>query len=183
MSTNAASIQRTDVNSAVASQLIAALNAELQRYPEEGANFFGLDPSEVVPGQGSFLVATVDGRAVGCGAFRRLDTKVAEIKRMYVEPEYRGRGIARAVLARLEAEARALGISRLVLETGDRQPEALALFRSVGFVDIPCFGEYADAPLSLCLGKDLDQSSGRPSPEAYSPLRNPGPSSWLPICM
>jgi GNAT superfamily N-acetyltransferase len=92
---------------------------------------------------------------VGCGAVRRLDNEVAEIKRMYVIPDHRGQGIARAILAQLEAEATMLGVRRLFLETGDRQPEAVSLYRSAGFTEIPCFGEYADAPLSRCMGKDL----------------------------
>ena len=157
MSALAVTLQHADIESEAALRLIAALNAELEaRYPEDGANFFSLDPAEVAPGQGAFLLALVDGESIGCGAIRRRDTEVAEIKRMYVVPRHRGQGIGRAVLAQLEAEARLLGIVRLVLETGDRQPEASALYRSSGFSEIPCFGEYAGAPLSLCMGKDLD---------------------------
>jgi GNAT superfamily N-acetyltransferase len=150
-------IQReNNITSPIAQQLILALNAELEeRYPEEGANHFRLDAAEVSDGRGAFLVAYLDGRPVGCGAVRRNEPEVAEIKRMYVVPEARGRGIARHVLNELEAEARRLGVRRVVLETGLRQAEALALYRRAGFVEIPLFGEYLDSPLSVCMEKTL----------------------------
>jgi GNAT superfamily N-acetyltransferase len=139
-----------------ARQLIPALNAELSgRYPEAGATHFRLDPQEVGPGRGAFLVAYLGDEPVGCGAVRRLDAATAEIKRMFVIPPRRGGGIAGRVLAALEEEARALGVARLVLETGVRQPEAIALYRRFGFETIPAFGEYIGSGLSLCMGKDL----------------------------
>jgi len=149
-------IQRADILSAPARALIAALNAELSaRYPEEGATHFRLDPGEVADGRGAFLIASSSGRPVGCGAVRRLEAGTGEIKRMYVSPDARGRGVGRAVLTALEAEARALGITRLVLETGLRQIEAVALYERAGFSQIPAFGEYVNSPLSLCMAKDL----------------------------
>jgi GNAT superfamily N-acetyltransferase len=149
-------IRREDISSPIVQQLISALNAELEdMYPEEGANHFRLDADEVADGRGAFLVAYRDGQAVGCGAVRRNDPHVAEIKRMYVIPPERGRGVARQVLTALEAEARQLGASRLVLETGLRQTAALALYRRAGFVEIPLFGEYLDSPLSVCMEKTL----------------------------
>lgn len=154
------------LTSAVAAALITALNAELSAlYPEAGATHFRVDPDEVAPGAGAFLVARLLGRPVGCGALRRLreaslmrelGPRVGELKRMYVAPEARGQGIGRALLARLEAEARTLGLDRLVLETGIRQTEALALYRRAGFTDIPAYGEYAaSVATSVCLTKGL----------------------------
>jgi putative acetyltransferase len=155
-SDNEVDIRRAEITSPIVQQLILALNAELEEmYPEEGANHFRLDADEVADGRGAFLVAYRDGQAVGCGAVRRNDVHVAEIKRMYVIPKERGRGIARQVLNALESEARQLGVRRLVLETGLRQVEALALYRRAGFVEIPLFGEYIDSPLSVCMEKDL----------------------------
>ena len=149
----------TSILSDVATSLISALNAELSAlYPEPGATHFRLDPDEVGPGRGAFLVAYADGAPVGCGAVRRLDDHDAELKRMYVVPSVRGRGIGRALLSALESEARALGAHRLVLETGIRQTEALALYRRASFVDIPPYGEYAASPgTSVCLAKGLLQ--------------------------
>src|SRR5687768_10077406 len=86
-------VERFDILSPAARMLIDALNAELSsRYPEEGANHFRLDPDEVADGRGAFLIARRSGKAVGCGAVRRIEAGAGEIKRMYVSPEERGRG-------------------------------------------------------------------------------------------
>jgi len=155
-------IERVDILSPTAATLIEALNAELSsRYPEEGANHFRLEPDEVADGRGAFLVATSSGLPVGCGAVRCIEAGTGEIKRMYVSPEARGRGIGRALLEALEGEARNLGIRRLVLETGTRQGEALALYGRSGFSRIPLFGEYIGSPLSVCMAKDLSERSWR----------------------
>jgi GNAT superfamily N-acetyltransferase len=75
---------------------------------------------------------------------------------MYVEPELRGEGIGRALVAALESEARQLGAERLVLETGVRQAAAVRLYERCGFTPIPLYGEYCLSPdTSLCLGKTL----------------------------
>ena len=75
---------------------------------------------------------------------------------MYVAKDLRGKGIGRAVLARLESEALKLGLDRLVLETGNRSPQALALYRRAGFTAIPAYGEYIASPTtSVCLSKLL----------------------------
>jgi putative acetyltransferase len=149
-------IRREDLLSAVAQQLILALNAELEaRYPEEGANFFRLDPDEVSEGRGGFFVAYLDDEPVGCGAVRRSEPGVAEIKRMYVAPAARGRGVGKQIVQKLEFIARQLGVTRLVLETGPRQPEAIAVYKNSGFVEIPLFGEYIGSNFSVCMAKDL----------------------------
>jgi putative acetyltransferase len=151
-------IRRENIPSPVANSLIQSLNAELSKlYPEEGANHFRLDPDEVAEGRGAFYVAYCDGRPVGCGAIRLLDADTAEVKRMYVMPGARSRGIARALLDSLESDARRLGARRLVLETGERQAEALALYAHAGFCRIPAFGEYAGSPLSVCMAKALQK--------------------------
>src|SRR5262249_51652316 len=117
---------------------------------------FRLDPEEVAPGRGAFLVAYRDDLPVGCGAVRVLDAGIAELKRMYVAPELRGQGVGRVLVDALESEARQLGVRRLVLETGVRQTAAIALYRRAGFTDIPPFGEYvASTTTSVCMAKDL----------------------------
>ena len=149
-------VQRVDILSPAAQTLIDALNAELtDRYPEEGARHFRVDPDEVAAGRGAFLIASRSGQPIGCGAVRRIDGQTGEIKRMYVSPEERGRGVGRVLLSALEAEARTLGISRLVLETGVRQPEAIALYQRAGFSGIAPFGEYVGSSLSVCMAKDV----------------------------
>jgi GNAT superfamily N-acetyltransferase len=107
------------------------------------------------PPDGVFLVTRVDGRAVACGGICRFDQTRGELKRMYVVPEARGRGLGRSLLVALEDEARRLGYDALVLETGDRQPEAIGLYASSGYEQIPCYPPYDSRALSLCFEKLL----------------------------
>jgi GNAT superfamily N-acetyltransferase len=143
-----------DPTSPAAAALIAALDAEFHvRYP--GAPVFGIDAVSLLEQGGVFLLAQLDGMPVGCGALRPLDSRTAEVKRMFVRPDARGRRIARAVLARLEAIAAARGYLVCRLETGIRQPEAIGLYESAGYTRIPCFAEYASSPHSVCYEKRL----------------------------
>ncbi len=91
-----------------------------------------------------------DGTAVGCGALRALGGDVAEVKRMYVVPAARGRGVSKRLLAGLEDAARSRGWTTLRLETGPRQPEAIALYEGAGYRPIPAFGAYVWAPDAGC---------------------------------
>jgi len=149
-------IRRGDLGSAVAGELITALNTELSKqYPEPGATHFRLDPQEVTEGNGAFLIAYANEKAIGCGAIRKLENDTAEIKRMYVAPEARRTGIGRKILEALEEEGRRLGARRLLLETGERQIDAMGLYIKAGFLRIPPFGEYVGSPLSVCMAKEL----------------------------
>ena len=104
---------------------------------------------------GTFLVARLENLDVGCGGLRLLREGVGEVKRMYVEPAARGRGVARALLRGLLDHARAAGLGRVQLETGELQPEAVALYESEGFEPIEPYGHYRDDPRSLCFALDL----------------------------
>jgi GNAT superfamily N-acetyltransferase len=104
---------------------------------------------------GVFLVAFDDDEAVGCGGLRPLDDEHGEIKRMYVRPGHRGRGVSTAILTALEHRARQLGWRRLVLETGTEQKAAIGFYTREGYAPIPLFGHYAGSPLSLCFAKEL----------------------------
>jgi putative acetyltransferase len=150
------SLERVGLPCADAELLIRELNAELTaRYPEDGACHFRLDPEEVGPGRGAFLVGRIAGTPVACGAVRLIAPSIGEVKRMYTRATVRGQGVARAVLDELARAARDLGATRLVLETGVRQPEAIALYERAGFAPIAPFGEYVDSPLSVCMARDL----------------------------
>lgn len=87
-----------------------------------------------------------DGTPLGCGALRALGDDGAELKRMYVVPAARRRGVSRAVLAGLEDAARSRGWTTLRLETGPRQTAAIALYGSAGYRPIAAFGGYAGDP-------------------------------------
>ena len=113
----------------------------------------------MVAPNGLFVVVHDDGVPIGMGGWRRYgDDGDGELKRMYVRESSRGRGVARLLLAHLERTAAAAGIRRLVLETGTAQPEAIALYRSSGYVDVPAFGHYVGEPLSVHLGRDLQET-------------------------
>lgn len=105
------------------------------------------------PARGIYLVAYLDGEPLGCGALRPLEETVAEVRRMYVARQARGRGIARAILRELEAAAFRFGYRILRLETGNRQQSAMSLYESCGFRRIEPFGEYLDDPTSVCYEK------------------------------
>jgi putative acetyltransferase len=153
-----ADIRRSSLASPDAVRLITALNAELRsKFPEPGATHFSLSQEQLGEGDGAFLVVYMEGEPVGCGAIRRLDDERAEIKRMFVSPPFRGRGLGRTIVAALEDEARRLGFSEVVLETGTRLPVAIALYESAGYARIPLFGEYTGSPeTSICFGKALE---------------------------
>ncbi|MGZ4630139.1 GNAT family N-acetyltransferase [Oryzihumus sp.] len=106
-----------------------------------------------------FLLARdTPGEAVGCGALRHLGGQVAEIKRMYVAPAHRGRGVSRLVLGALEAQALSQGWTVLRLETGPLQAEAIGLYTSAGYAPIPAFGPYVGSTTSLCFERRLEPS-------------------------
>lgn len=148
----------------------AALVARVQE--EYVVRYGGPDETPVEPADfetplGLFLVGYLPGAdssavPVATGAWRRTTVtalggrKGAEIKRMYVVPEARGRGLARTVLAALEDTAAAAGHDVLVLETGTAQPEALALYASSGYVPVDGFGMYAQHEESRYFGKRLE---------------------------
>jgi putative acetyltransferase len=139
-----------------ARRLVAALDAGLaELYSPEQRFGPNLKANHLEGGRGTFLVARDGSRAVGCGAIRLLDPTTAEVKRMYVEPEQRGKGVGWAVLAGLEAAAGQLGVQRLVLETGVHQDAAIALYRRARFTQLDCWGEYASSPTSVCFEKNL----------------------------
>lgn len=121
-----------------------------------------MDAAEFAPPRGLFLVGYEDETPVATGAWRAHDGPAAEfrpgdaeLKRMYVAADARGRGFARAMLAELERTALGAGRLRTVLETGTEQPEAIALYRSSGYRDIPKFGVYKADEKSVCLAKSL----------------------------
>jgi GNAT superfamily N-acetyltransferase len=119
--------------------LLAEYYAEVAaRYPGwSQASGSTASAADMSPPSGRFLVAYVDGWPSGCGTVRRFDDATGEIKRMYVRPTARGRGVARRMLSELEAAASELGYTRIVLDTGVRMPEAQALYRSAGYREIP----------------------------------------------
>jgi putative acetyltransferase len=112
-------------------------------------------PDYFEPPDGTFVVAFEDGEPIACGGVGRWDETTGELRRMYVLPAHRGRGLGRAILERLEDAGRDLGYSKMRLETGNEAPEALGLYTSSGYEPIPCWGPFATDPKSRCFEKVL----------------------------
>ncbi|MFE0645548.1 GNAT family N-acetyltransferase [Streptomyces sp. NPDC058877] len=156
-------IQPTPYDHPDAVKLNDAVQAEYAvRYGDEG-DATPLDADMFVPPHGLYLLAyDPEGRPVATGGWRSQEENEqgyadgdAELKRMYVVPEARGLGLARRILAALEADARAAGRTRMVLETGTAQPEAIALYASSGYAPCARFGHYRNHPQSRCFAKSL----------------------------
>jgi putative acetyltransferase len=153
-----ASIEITAVDPRIpeALGLIRALSEELAQrydYADDGSGHFS--PEDALSPRSVFLIGRVEGRAVACGAFRPLEGHVAEVKRMFVVPEYRGRGYSKAILTELERLARQHGYAAVRLETAERQPEAIHLYQRSGYQRIPNFGIYSNSKRSVCFEKRL----------------------------
>ncbi|SCL66472.1 GNAT family N-acetyltransferase [Micromonospora peucetia] len=116
----------------------------------------GLDGQATVTHDGiRYLVVVADGRAVACGGIQAFDAVTGEVKRMYVHPAYRGRGLARQLLTALEELAFQQGYAEVRLETGTYLPAARGLYTSSGYEPIPVYGEYVGNPYSVCFAKRL----------------------------
>ena len=136
-------------------RMIAALDALMASlYPAESNHL--LDIAALSDPAVTFLVVRDEREAVGCGALLRDARGWGEIKRMYVNPSQRGRGIGRRVLAELEKLAREARLPLLRLETGIHNAEALALYRHAGFTERGPFGDYAPDPLSVFMEKRVN---------------------------
>ncbi|MDG4829513.1 GNAT family N-acetyltransferase [Solwaraspora sp. WMMD1047] len=144
-------------DSPVARKLVVDALADLGRRYGGSGDDTPVDPGQFQPPSGAFLVAYLDGAAVGCAGWRSHGDgdETAELKRMYTAPTVRGRGVARRLLGAVERSAREHGRKRLILECGDRQPEAIALYRSCGYELIENFGYYRDEPGVLSFGRLL----------------------------
>lgn len=154
-------IDRVAITHAAAQALIDEVQAEyVERYG--GPDNSPLEPAAFEPPSGAFFVGFLGDVPVVMGGWRtrpdvtRLGGALsAEVKRMYVAPAGRRMGLARAMLARLEATAAQAGADVMILETGTAQPEALALYESSGYEPVEKFGHYSWSPKSRCYGKRL----------------------------
>ena len=99
------------------------------------------------------IVCYIDNKPVGCGAFKELHQKKAEIKRMFVLPEFRGKGIGLLILNELESWASQLNYHECILETGKKQPEAIRLYQKAGYAIIKNYGQYENVENSVCMSK------------------------------
>jgi putative acetyltransferase len=100
-----------------------------------------------------YLAYDENESAIACGALKHFDDSTAEVKRMYVKPQFRGRGLSKLILIQLEGYAKELNYQRLILETGLKQPEAMNLYNKFGYKPLKCYGRHTDDPDSRCFEK------------------------------
>jgi putative acetyltransferase len=113
------------------------------------------DQFNIIDNIETVIVAYINNSAAGCGCFKTYDKNTAELKRMFVDDQFRGKGIASAILIELENWAKELGYSSIVLETGTVQIGAVAIYKKFGYSVIPNFDPYIGNELSICFKKNL----------------------------
>lgn len=144
---------RTDSDNVDFRSLITELDAFLAQIDGKDHLFYAaLNKIDFIP---QVIVAYDQQIPVACGAIRPFDEGVMEVKRMYVKPEWRGKGVAMEILRQLEKWVADSGLRHIVLETGRNQPAAIAFYRKCGYHQIPSWGVYRDAPNSVCFEKHL----------------------------
>ncbi len=147
------SLKRTDSTDKDFVELVALLNAHVAIKDGDMAPYYSqFNKIDMIR---HVVVAYVEGKALGCGSVKAFDSTSMEVKRMYVRPEARGKGIASKVLEELETWTAELGFERSVLETGREFTEAVALYRKWGYTEIPNYGPYVGIAGSVCFEKML----------------------------
>lgn len=148
---------RVDSDQADFRKLVALLDQDLAvRDGDEHAFYAQFNKVDTIK---EVVVAYQNNNAVGCGAIKPFSATQAEVKRMFVHPDYRKQGIAAQILNELEKWATEIGFSDCVLETGKKQPEAIALYQKAGYQIGPNYGQYIGVDNSVCMLKQLNASS------------------------
>lgn len=146
-------IKRTQSTDPDFKLLVKELDAGLRIVNGEMMDIY--DQHNIIESIDTVVIAYQGDTPVGCGCFKPFDKDAVEIKRMFVRPAARGKGISAMVLQELESWAHSLGFKYTVLETGSRQVEALGLYKKAGYTSIPKYGPYVNLPDSICLRKQL----------------------------
>lgn len=146
-------ITRTDSENPAFRTLVELLDKDLSiRDGDEHSFYAQFNKIDMIR---NAVVLYDNDKAIGCGAFKPYDDITVEVKRMFVLPEYRGKGIGLAILTALEQWAAELGYKACILETGKKQPEAIQLYRKAGYATIPNYGQYENIDNSVCMKKQL----------------------------
>jgi putative acetyltransferase len=146
-------LTRTDSDNPDFVSLVKLLDADLAKRDGEDHSFYA--QFNKIDKIRHAVVAYENGKPLGCGAIKEFAPDAMEVKRMYILPESRNKGIATKVLAALEQWAAELSYTRCVLETGKRQPEAIELYKKNGYKVIPNYGQYAGVENSVCFEKKI----------------------------
>jgi putative acetyltransferase len=144
-------LKRTNSSAIDFHNLVVLLDIDLKIKDGEEHDFYA--QFNTVDNIKNVVVCYEESTAIGCGAFKEFDTNTVEIKRMFVHPDFRGKGVASAVLKELETWAEEANYSGCVLETGKNNPEAIALYHKSGYSLIPNYGQYKNVDNSVCMKK------------------------------
>lgn len=144
---------RTDSDHTDFTQLVVLLDQDLAVRDGDDHNFYA--QFNKVDAIKEVIVAYQNDVPVGCGAIKPFSATEAEVKRMFVHPDYRNKGIAAKIVTALENWATEIGFSATVLETGKKQPEAIALYQKIGYQITPNYGQYVGVDNSVCMTKPL----------------------------
>jgi putative acetyltransferase len=146
-------IKRTNSENNDFKNLTQMLDADLNsRYGSLQSEYNKYNKIELIE---TLVIAYDNEIPIGCGCFKYFETNTVEIKRMFVLPEYRGKGIASSILSELEYWATEKGFNRTVLETGSKQHEAISFYTKLGYNRTANYGQYAGNSNSICLSKEL----------------------------
>jgi len=144
---------RTDSTNTDFQNLVILLDKDLQVRDGDQHSFY--DQFNKIQMIRNVVVCYIDNKPIGCGAFKEYDQNKVEIKRMFVLPDYRGRGIGLDILKELEIWASELNYPECVLETGKKQPEAISLYKKTGYKIIRNYGQYENIENSVCMLKAI----------------------------
>ncbi|MGN7987276.1 GNAT family N-acetyltransferase [Pedobacter sp. 22226] len=152
---------RTDSENAGFRQLVTLLDQDLAvRDGDDHAFYAQFNKVDAIK---EVIVACHNDVPVGCGAIKPFSATEAEVKRMFVHPDYRKQGIAAKIVTELENWAAETGFTATVLETGKKQPEAIALYQKIGYRITPNYGQYIGVDNSVCMIKLLNADHQTPN--------------------
>lgn len=146
-------ILRTDSDNPDFRRLVSQLDIDLNGINGEEQSEY--DKHNVIDFLDTVVLFYLDNKPIGCGAFKEFDRNSAEIKRIYIEESFRGRGFSKRVVRELEDWAKSRGYSRSVLETGKKQTAAIGLYSSLGYSKVENYGPYIGLSNSVCMARDL----------------------------
>lgn len=144
---------RTDSTNTDFQNLVVLLDKDLHVRDGDQHSFY--DQFNKIQMIRNVVVCYIDNKPIGCGAFKEYDQNKVEIKRMFVLPDYRGRGIGLDILKELEIWASELNYPECILETGKKQPEAITLYKKAGYKIIKNYGQYENIENSVCMLKAI----------------------------
>lgn len=146
-------LERTTSDNPDFISLVEKLDSYLTKVDGNEHDFY--DQFNSIENLNHVVVARIGEQPLGCGALKAFDAESMEVKRMYVEPEHRGTGVAGEILSQLERWAAELGARYCILETGKRQVEAVKFYKKSGYSVIPNYPPYKGVENSICFRKEL----------------------------